>query len=246
MAARRGNRSLRILLAEDNEVNQMVFLHMLDRFGHRATAVYNGREALAALETRLFDVVLMDLQMPELDGFETVAALRLLEASQPEQQRTPVVALTAHAMAGDRERCLNAGFDAYLTKPLRMAELVRTLNDLSHRKGSSPPTMRSAGEPTTVSPVPFRADLLSESCGGCQEIIVDVIDTALSDTPRELERLLLALDRGDVAASRVHRAFVEGNLPDNRCRSAHRDLPQPGKPPGQRPGFADLPHEDRK
>ena len=94
-----------------------------EKLGHQTTVVGNGREALAALEASEFDVVLMDIQMPEMDGFEAVAAIR--ERERRTNVHVPVVAMTAHAMKGDREHCLEAGFDGYLSKPIRAKELGR-------------------------------------------------------------------------------------------------------------------------
>ncbi len=114
-------RPLSILLAEDNVVNQRVARHLLEKKGHRVGVVPNGREALEALQQQDYDLVLMDIQMPEMDGIEATVNLRRLEALTGRHQ--PVVALTAHAMKGDAERCLSAGMDAYLTKPIRPLEL---------------------------------------------------------------------------------------------------------------------------
>ncbi len=121
-------RPLRVLLVEDHPLNQVVATHMLERLGHGAVVASDGRQALAAMESGRFDVVLMDLQMPVMDGFEAAAALRAREAEAG--RHTPVIALTAHAMKGDRERCLASGFDGYLPKPIRRAELVAALESL--------------------------------------------------------------------------------------------------------------------
>jgi signal transduction histidine kinase/CheY-like chemotaxis protein len=112
---------LRVLLAEDNAVNQRLAVRMLEKRGHRVVVADNGRQALAALEKESFDLVLMDVQMPEMDGFEATAVLR--EKEKGTGTRLPVVALTAHAMKGDRERCLAAGMDDYLSKPIRSQDL---------------------------------------------------------------------------------------------------------------------------
>jgi signal transduction histidine kinase/ActR/RegA family two-component response regulator len=116
---------LRILLAEDNAVNQKLAVRMLEKRGHTVVVAGNGLEALAILESQSFDLVLMDVQMPEMDGFQTTAAIRARE------RRTgghlPIVALTAHAMMGDIERCLSNGMDGYLSKPIRFEEMDRTL-----------------------------------------------------------------------------------------------------------------------
>ena len=112
---------LRVLVAEDNPVNQTLTLNVLRKAGHSATLAVNGREVLAAFERMRFDVILMDVQMPLMDGFEATAAIRSIEKTTGSHVR--IVAITAHAMQGDRERCLQAGMDEYLTKPLELAKL---------------------------------------------------------------------------------------------------------------------------
>jgi signal transduction histidine kinase/ActR/RegA family two-component response regulator len=111
-------RPLRILLAEDNAVNQRVATRMLERWGHRLTVVGNGAQAVAAFSAGAFDVVLMDVQMPEMDGFEATAAIRRIEQTGPAARHVPIVAMTAHAMKGDRQKCLDHGMDAYVSKPI--------------------------------------------------------------------------------------------------------------------------------
>ena len=114
-----------VLVVEDNPVNRSVAVSMLTRLGHRADVAHDGRDALDALEQRAYDAVLMDCQMPELDGYEATRELRRREAGGP---RVPVIALTAHAMESDRQRCLAAGMDDYLAKPLRLAALGAALD----------------------------------------------------------------------------------------------------------------------
>jgi signal transduction histidine kinase/ActR/RegA family two-component response regulator len=114
---------LNILLAEDNTVNQRVAVHLLKKEGHRIVVTSNGKEAVAAWRSQWFDLVLMDVQMPEMDGIEATAEIRRRENGS----HTPIVALTAHAMAGDRERCLAAGMDDYLTKPISRTALLEIL-----------------------------------------------------------------------------------------------------------------------
>jgi len=120
-----GQRKLRILLAEDNAVNQALAARLMEKRGHAVTVVNNGREALAALEKNSFDVVLMDIQMPEMDGFEATAGIRNMERRTG--KHLPIIAMTAHSMAGDRERCLAAGMDSYVAKPIRSKELFQQI-----------------------------------------------------------------------------------------------------------------------
>jgi signal transduction histidine kinase/DNA-binding response OmpR family regulator len=123
---------LRILLAEDNPVNQLLATRLLEKRGHRVTVAGNGREALAAIDKESYDLVLMDVQMPELDGIEATIAIR--EKEKAGENHLPVIALTAHAMKGDQERCLEAGMDAYLSKPIRAQELDELLDKYVARK----------------------------------------------------------------------------------------------------------------
>ncbi len=126
----------RILLAEDNAVNQMVARRLLEKNGHSVVVSCNGKEALAAIERESFDVVLMDVQMPEMDGFEAVARIRASES--PHSPRLPILAMTAHAMAGDRERCLAAGMDGYVSKPVQTAELLQAIADVTAAVTNTP------------------------------------------------------------------------------------------------------------
>jgi len=121
--------SLHILLAEDNLVNQMLASRLLEKQGHTVVVAGNGRKVLEALEKQRFDLVFMDVSMPEMDGFEAVAAIRAEEATTG--SHIPVIAMTAHAMKGDRERCLAAGMDAYISKPIQPNELSHIIKTLS-------------------------------------------------------------------------------------------------------------------
>jgi signal transduction histidine kinase/DNA-binding response OmpR family regulator/streptogramin lyase len=133
---REEKRPLRILLAEDNAVNQMLASRVLEKHGHSVVTAVNGRQALERLENERFDLVLMDIQMPEIDGFEATATIRKLE--QGTGTHLPIVAMTAHAMHGDKERCLAAGMDGYVSKPLNVTELLAVLQTVLER-----PTMTS-------------------------------------------------------------------------------------------------------
>ena len=128
MAARH---PLRILLAEDNVVNQKLALRLLQQMGYRADLASNGLEAVESVRRQAYDVVLMDVQMPEMDGLE---ASRRITAAAPPGQRPRIVAMTANAMQGDREMCMEAGMDDYVTKPIRVDALVEALHQVQGRK----------------------------------------------------------------------------------------------------------------
>ena len=113
-----------MLVAEDNAVNQLLIVRLLEKLGHVAVLANNGQEAVDAYERHSFDIVLMDVQMPVMDGLTATETIRGHEALRPERRRLPIMALTAFALRGDRERCLAAGMDDYLTKPVKPAELA--------------------------------------------------------------------------------------------------------------------------
>src|ERR1043165_9044646 len=120
-------RRLRVLVAEDNPVNQKLAQHLLERRGHTPILVGNGREACDTMLRDSFDLVLMDLQMPEMDGFEATAVIRKRER-ETGSARVPIIALTAHAMQGDRQRCLDADMDGYVAKPIKPVELFEVID----------------------------------------------------------------------------------------------------------------------
>jgi PAS domain S-box-containing protein len=133
--------ALKILLAEDSPVNQKLAIWLLEKEGHSVTIANDGREAIAALDAQQFDLVLMDVQMPEMDGFEATATIRARERSQG--THIPIIAMTAHAMKGDRERCLAAGMDDYIPKPVRAHELFRTIEVVLNAADSTAKTPAS-------------------------------------------------------------------------------------------------------
>ncbi|HLJ87502.1 MAG TPA: two-component regulator propeller domain-containing protein, partial [Candidatus Angelobacter sp.] len=128
--------SLHILLVEDNLINQKLALRLLEKHGHRVTLAHNGREALELLNESGYDLVLMDVQMPEVDGFTATRALRMRERST--LRRLPIIAMTAHVLLGDRERCMEAGMDGYIAKPIDSDSLFRTIRQVLARMQSSP------------------------------------------------------------------------------------------------------------
>lgn len=129
MNAESGRQHLRILLAEDNRVNQVVAQRLLEKMGHSVVLANNGKEALSLLERHPFDLVLMDVQMPELDGLETTVQIRCRE-KRLSAAPMPIIAMTAHAMKGDRERCLASGMDGYISKPVTTSELAEAIRRL--------------------------------------------------------------------------------------------------------------------
>jgi PAS domain S-box-containing protein len=126
---RESKRSLNILLAEDNLINQKLAVSLIQRMGHKVSVAQNGKQALEAIEREKFDIILMDVQMPEMDGLEATQAIRTKERLIG-QQRIPIIAMTAYAMAGDRDRCLDAGMDGYVSKPINTQELFETIENM--------------------------------------------------------------------------------------------------------------------
>ena len=121
-------KSLRVLLAEDNVINQTIAVRVLEKRGHVVTVAQNGQAALHAGETQSFDLILMDIQMPGMDGLEATAAIRKQEISTG--AHLPIIAMTAHALKGDRERCIAAGMDGNVSKPIRTAELLAAIESV--------------------------------------------------------------------------------------------------------------------
>ncbi len=184
--------SLRILLAEDNPINQRFAVCLLERHGHEVVVTSNGKEALTVFAQQPFDLVLLDVQMPEMDGLDTSVAIRTRE--QEQGGHVPIIAMTAHAMADDRERCLQAGMDAYLTKPVRPQELFETIANLI------PEGTTLAGEchgAPLVSDIFDQAALLAR-LEGDETLLRELVELFLDDTPQHLDR--------------IHDAFVHNDL----------------------------------
>lgn len=142
--------TFRILIAEDNLVNQKVAIYMLEKQGHQVTGVMNGQEALQALERGNFELVLMDIQMPVMDGFQATRAIR--EKDRKTGNHTPIIAMTAHAMKGDREKCLEMGMDDYISKPLNSQQLAETIARVMSNKPHLSDRVKSPGGPSGPRP----------------------------------------------------------------------------------------------
>jgi len=204
-AKRTPSRSFRVLLAEDNLVNQQLMIRILDRESHQVCVANNGREAVELLQTEQIDVVLMDVQMPEMDGYEATNAIR--EREKKTGGRMPIIALTAHAMKGDREKCLDAGMDAYVSKPIQVDELMRAMDDLVKDSGqlSSPTSVGNVaqeegvaaeGMPAEGTPVLETDDLLHR-VGNDMGLLSTMVDLYRDDYPQHLEEMRAALDADD-------------------------------------------------
>jgi CheY-like chemotaxis protein/HPt (histidine-containing phosphotransfer) domain-containing protein len=191
---------LRVLLAEDNPVNSIVATRTLEKRGHRVTLVSNGAAAVEAFKDERFDVILMDVQMPEMDGLE--ATKRIREVERGALRRIPIIALTAHALKGDRERCLAAGMDDYMTKPFRAADLIRAVES---RWGPLP------SEGPSNAQVLNRTVLL-ERVDGDESLASELARVFLQETGPLLDRLRTALRRGDLPALGVAAHRLRGTL----------------------------------
>jgi CheY-like chemotaxis protein len=205
---------LHILLAEDSPVNQTVAVRLLELRGHRVVVARNGLEALEALEQQSFDVVLMDVQMPKLDGLE--ATTRLRQREQGTGRHVPVIAMTAHAMKGDRERCLEAGMDGYVAKPIRAQELFEVLETLA--------SVRAEPAPNAAAPPPPDAALDEAEAlrhtGGDPELLRELAGIFLDSCPKQLSELRDAVTRRDSPAVRREAHRLKGELRTFGARAA--------------------------
>jgi signal transduction histidine kinase/DNA-binding response OmpR family regulator len=188
-------RPLHILLAEDNTVNQRLAVRLLEKRGHSTVVACNGKEAVALLEQQPFDLILMDLEMPEMSGLEATAAIRARERQNG--GHIPILALTAHAMKGDRERCLAAGMDGYVAKPVQSRELYQAIADLV------PNAAMSQKEAAPAPVIQDRNEAL-ERVGGDVGLLRELTEVFLRDCPRMIEEAIDGLCAGD--ALKVKRA----------------------------------------
>ena len=226
LRAQRTRNGNRILLAEDNLVNQKVAVRLLERLDYHVEVVPNGQAAIAAWQTGNFDLILMDCQMPQLDGYEATRAIRRLEQGKG---HIPIVALTAHAMKGDEEKCRAAGMDDYLSKPIDRTKLAACLEHLL-------PCMGSTGVNITIQAAPMGAgsakypvdwEALLDSSHGEEGFMRDLVNAYIQTGDRELSAIAAALSAGDQAAMLVSAHTLKGasaNLYASAATSAAAQL----------------------
>jgi two-component system, sensor histidine kinase and response regulator len=193
---------LSILLVEDNPVNQRLAIGLLAKRGHQVRVAENGRIAVDLLETESFDLVLMDVQMPVMGGLEATRLIRERERSRG--GHVPIAALTAHAMSGDRELCLNAGMDGYATKPLHAAELYALVNRLAG-------TNRPVTGPVPPAPTAGAADIL-ERFTGDRDLLREVATAFVEHLPVLLAELDQGLSRSDADAVQRAAHSLKGSV----------------------------------
>ncbi len=203
---RENRRHYTILLAEDNQVNQTVAVRTLEKRGHTVTVANNGKEALALLKKKPFDLVLMDVQMPEMGGFEATAAIR--EGEKGTKTHLPIVAMTAHAMKGDRERCLHAGMDGYVPKPINARELFQAIDRaMGVRSSLDVP----ASNPPRPDAAFDRAAALAR-VGDDLDLLLDMSKLFLDLCPGLMQDIAAAIEAGDAKALRAAAHALKGSV----------------------------------
>ena len=193
--------SLRILLAEDNLVNQKLAVALLTPLGHKVSVVNNGKDAVDSLARQDFDVVLMDVQMPEMSGPEATAAIRDRERIQG--GHTPIIAMTAHALQGDRQRCLAAGMDDYVSKPIRVEKLYEALRRVSNSL-QAPPSAAPSPNANGHQESPMDHEIAMQNVNGSRSLLVELMQAFLQECPELLQAIGEAAEVGD--APRLHHA----------------------------------------
>jgi CheY-like chemotaxis protein len=201
-------RPLRILLAEDSIPNQKLATGLLSKWGHAVSVAGNGRQAVSLWQSQHFDLILMDVQMPELDGLQATSLIREQELDAGRGVHIPIIAMTAHAMKGDREQCLSAGMDSYVPKPIRVKELLAALSEF-FGSPAAPDAVTAAPE-STAGHVNWSAAL--ETVQGDRDLLKIVIDAVLFECPTLVEQLDQALAIGDAGAVRRTAHTIKGSL----------------------------------
>jgi CheY-like chemotaxis protein len=189
-----GGRRLHVLVAEDNQVNRLLATRVFEKLGHRVTVVSNGREALSAVKAGSFDLIAMDVQMPEMDGLDATRAIRIWERGTA--AHLPIIAMTAHAMKGDAERCLAAGMDAYTSKPIRLPELARAITKATSMPVSEKVLLSKKDQADE------RIDHAALLAGvdGDRDLLRQMVRVFLTDYPHRVAEMKEAVRRGDAVA----------------------------------------------
>jgi PAS domain S-box-containing protein len=224
-------RNVRILLAEDNVVNQQVALGMLNRLGLNADPVANGLEALKALEMTPYDLVLMDVQMPEMDGYETTVKIRD-PLSFVKNHTIPIIAMTANAMQGDRSKCLSIGMNDYISKPIRADELSTVVDKWLPRDSSELLEAKTCKEKTAEEAAIFDYDSLLERLMGDENCVRKVASLFIDDIPKQLKALKQALLDRDSKNTELHSHSMKGaagNIGVYKFRNVAAQIEKAGK-----------------
>ncbi len=210
-------RALRILIVEDNMINQTITMEMINRLGYQADAVADGQEAVTALESIPYDLVLMDCQMPVMDGYEATRCIRDPKSAVLNHD-IPIVAVTAFAMQGDREKCLDAGMDDYLAKPVKAEDLCEMVEKYLDSDSSpapaftaSPETEVSKNVQETSQDAPINIDLIKETSKGNQDFERKLIDIFITDSEKRLTAIESAVNGSDAGAVRHEAHTVKGS-----------------------------------
>ncbi len=211
---RLAQRRLQVLVAEDNPVNQLVATRIFQKLGHQVTVVGNGREALSAVQAGKFDLIAMDVQMPEMDGLDATIAIRAWEKTAG--THIPIMAMTAHAMKGDRERCLAAGMDGYISKPIRIRELDQAIAQLI---GPPNPAKVPVSEADQADSVIDHAALLA-GVDGNRRLLRELVRLFLADSPQHLTEIKEAIRRGDAGALRIAAHTLKGSVGNFAAKNA--------------------------
>ena len=193
-------RPLKILLAEDNITNQKLAVAILSKQGNQITVADDGRQAVDYFERENFDLVLMDMQMPELDGLEATAAIRKFE--QQTGTHVPIIAVTANAMIGDREQCLKAGMDDYLSKPLRADDLFTMIQRLTSKPSASPAQAPATDLPGGLINEVFDYATSVQQVGDDAELLAQLVAVFIEQLPKLLHPLAAAVASADAMAIR--------------------------------------------
>ncbi|MFV1966030.1 MAG: response regulator [Pirellulaceae bacterium] len=209
-------RPLRILLAEDSLVNQKLAVGLLQKHGHSVEVANTGKEAVVALNRGAFHLVLMDVQMPEMDGLEATSLIRARERETG--GHVPIIAMTAHALQGDRETCLKAGMDGYITKPIRAVKLLETLHSIVCQMGENGVSVSGSSEGDSMD-----WSKAFEVVQGDQELLKEMIDAFLDEYPSRLASIRRSIESGDHETLRREAHTIKGSM---RYFGAHRAFEQ--------------------